>query len=143
MPEKDPPPTEPPEEDWEKFQSLEEEVQRIRSESSAPDPAADPEFGERIDALEKRIDAIKARREKQRTSDRKVLGQDPASARQLGIGLTVAYTVLGVPLAFYGVGWLLDQGTGDDQWRTNLTFVGAVLGVTAAVIMLQRLQSRL
>lgn len=142
MPEKNQPHAEPPEDElWQEFEALDEEVQRIRSETVLPDASSDPELSDRLEALDKRIEEVKAKKEQHRARSSTVIGQDPASARQLGVGLTVAYTVLGVPLAFYGVGWLLDGGTGE-QWRTNLTFVGAILGVTAAIFMLHRSQSR-
>ena len=39
----------------------------------------------------------------------------------LGVGLLVAYTIVGVPLGGALVGWLIDRGLGTDGWKGGLT----------------------
>ena len=57
--------------------------------------------------------------------------------RQLGIGLSIAYAILGLPLVGAGIGWLIDRATGvQGVWVGPLVLVGAAAGVAMAVVLL-------
>jgi F0F1-type ATP synthase assembly protein I len=56
----------------------------------------------------------------------------------LGLGLTAAYLVVGVPLLFALVGWLIDRSIRSSLWIGILTTIGAVLGITMMVITINR-----
>ena len=58
---------------------------------------------------------------------------DGDSARGLGFGLTVAYTIVGVPMLFILVGWFLDSRMHTDVYRGMGALVGSVLGIVAAI----------
>ncbi|MBL8064904.1 MAG: AtpZ/AtpI family protein [Chthonomonadaceae bacterium] len=54
--------------------------------------------------------------------------------RNLGLGLQIAYAILGVPIVFFGVGWLIDRQVGGTLWQGLLTIFGAAIAVWYAVI---------
>ena len=61
----------------------------------------------------------------------------------LGVGLSIAYTIIGFPLLGYGVGYLLQRLTGSAFWPSTLAMSGMVLGVAVAVFMLSKTQNKL
>jgi F0F1-type ATP synthase assembly protein I len=61
----------------------------------------------------------------------------------LGVGLSIAYTIIGFPLLGYGIGYLLQRLTGSAFWPSTLAMSGMVLGVAVAVFMLSRTQNKL
>lgn len=96
------------------------------------------EFEARMAELEKRGAAAKARYEATKTkvaTERKESGD---SARGLGIGLAVAYAIIGAPLAGFGAGFLIDKANGGDTWKGILGLIGSVAGVAYAILILNR-----
>lgn len=61
----------------------------------------------------------------------------------LGVGLSIAYSIIGFPLLGYGAGYLLQRWTGSAIWPSTLAMSGMVLGVVVAVFMLSRTQNKL
>lgn len=55
------------------------------------------------------------------------------NGRNLGLGLQIAYAIIGVPLVGYGVGWLIDNQIGGKLWSGLLTIIGAALAIWYAV----------
>ena len=60
----------------------------------------------------------------------------------LGVGLHVAYTIMGVPLGFAAVGWALDKVLGTTFLLSTLTLAGVVIGLFVAIYSLNRLGNR-
>lgn len=98
----------------------------------------DPSFDEKLADLERRAIEAKARREEAESRKSKALKKDAESHRGLGVGLTVAYTIIGMPLLGIGIGWLIDVNQGTQAYRGLGALIGSVLGVIGAVIVLQR-----
>ena len=71
------------------------------------------------------------------------LASDAKANKGLGVGLAIAYTLLGLPMVGLGVGYLLDRALGATAWKGVGTLVGAVAGIAFAVLMLNRENSRL
>lgn len=62
----------------------------------------------------------------------------PDTGKSLGMGLTIAYTIIGMPLAGFFIGLLIDSRVGGDHWRTWLAAGGSIFGLAGAVLLLQR-----
>jgi F0F1-type ATP synthase assembly protein I len=99
---------------------------------------AEPEFEERLARIEAKAEAVRAAREGKSAAESKRRGSDAEDYRGLGIGLAVAYTIIGVPIAGAAIGWLLDQAMGSALWIQVCTLAGATLGVFMAVLMLNK-----
>jgi F0F1-type ATP synthase assembly protein I len=65
---------------------------------------------------------------------------DGESARGLGIGLTVAYAIIGTPLLGFGIGYLIDGNSTVKTWSGILGMIGAFAGVGYCVYILNRTQ---
>ena len=72
----------------------------------------DEEFSARLKALEERAQAAKQVRDSQAAQVMRKEKNDRESAIGLGIGLTIAYTIIGMPLLGVGIGWILDKALG-------------------------------
>ena len=70
------------------------------------------------------------------------LASDGRANKGLGVGLAIAYTLLGLPMAGLGIGFLLDRMLGATIWKGIGTVVGAAGGIAFAVMMLNRENSR-
>lgn len=62
----------------------------------------------------------------------------PDTGKSLGMGLTIAYTIIGMPLAGFFIGLFVDSRVGGDHWRTWLAAGGSIFGLAGAVLLLQR-----
>jgi len=60
------------------------------------------------------------------------------AARGLGVGLSIAYTILGVPLVGLAIGWALDSHYQSNVFKGLGTVSGAVLGIILAFWMMNR-----
>ena len=108
--------------------------------ASKPIVGSDDEFEERLRSLERRAVATKRRRESERAMKERKLASDQEDYRGMGLGLSIAYMIIGMPLAGWLVGWLLFRQTGSVLWIPFLAFGGMAAGLAAALIMLQRHQ---
>ena len=112
----------------------------MEEEEEKPSPFGnfDPEFDEKLDGFSKKVDKIKASREEQaRDKERRQRGERDSS-RGLGVGLTIAYMIIGLPLLGAGIGWLIDGRAGGTMWIGIGTVIGGVLGVFAAISIMNR-----
>ncbi len=100
---------------------FDERVRKIRSSNVFPEP---PDLAQRDP---------KTLTEKQRK-----IASDREASRGLGVGLSIAYTIIGVPIFGYFVGYLIDRQVGGKLFAPLFTTGGAVLGLTYAVWVLQR-----
>jgi len=101
------------------------------------DPLDDPEFRQKFDALQAKARRTTDDRQVQKTSSERKREQDQESARGLGLGMSIAYTILGLPIFGWIVGYFLDGPTRNGAKNMGV-LIGAFVGVTAAIIMLQR-----
>jgi F0F1-type ATP synthase assembly protein I len=107
-------------------------------EKHSPFGNFDPEFDEKLDGFSKKVDKIKASREEVERDKARKQKSEQDSSRGLGVGLTIAYTIIGLPLLGAGIGWLVDGRTGGTTWVGIGTVIGAVLGVAAAISIMNR-----
>lgn len=72
-------------------------------------------------------------------------GQQPHDASGylgLGVGLSVAYTLVGMSLGGWGIGWLIDRGSGSSIAQGIGTLLGATLGLVAGIYTIIKAQKR-
>ena len=103
----------------------------------------DEEFDARFEALHAKVDASRQQRERIKIAAERAQDSDAKAAKGLGIGLTIAYTILGMPLIGYGLGWLLDRELNTLIWKGFGVLLGAVVGVWYALVMLARTNKEL
>ena len=101
-----------------------------------------PDFDAKLRDLEARAQAAKDRREVKASTERKQLARSAEDARGLGMGMAVAYTIIGLPIAGIGIGWLIDQSQGTTIFRGFGAVIGSILGIVGAMLMLNRNQNR-
>lgn len=119
------------------------ELEKISEEARKKLDVADAEFQARLDALAERSAKAKERMENQRYLENERLKSDRKAARGLGIGLTVAYAIIGTPLVGFGGGWLLDRSLGTTHWQSVLGLIGSFGGVAYAVWILNKMQDKM
>lgn len=100
----------------------------------------DIEFDERLRELEKRAEASKQTRENKQFREAKSRASDAEAAKGLGVGMTAAYAIIGMPIFGLGVGWAIEKFGGRPGWQSGCILVGAFLGVGYAVWFLQKTQ---
>lgn len=75
----------------------------------------------------------------------KIPGQfegDAASYLGLGVGLSVAYTLVGCSVLGWGLGWWADRGSGAFLFQAIGTLVGSVVGLVGSIFMILRAQRK-
>jgi F0F1-type ATP synthase assembly protein I len=129
-----------------RFRRLQEELAGVGLPETADDaqprrpraPEDDPEFAAQLDALHNRADKARSAYDTSQQHKDRELGRDRASARGLGVGLSIGYTIVGLPLVGVAIGWLLDSQFGTNLWKGLLALAGAVLGIVMAIMTLNR-----
>jgi F0F1-type ATP synthase assembly protein I len=115
---------------------------RIPEFRPAPTLPEAPDFDDRLRDLEARAQASKDRREAKAATERRQIARDAESNRGLGMGMTVAYTIIGVPLFAIAIGWVLDQRMGTNIYRGMGALIGSIVGIIGAIVLLNRHQQR-
>ncbi len=118
------------------LRDLERQAEGLKVESRGNE--IDAEFDERMRKLESRVQESKAVREAQQRETKRQLDSDRESSRGLGVGLSVAYAILGLPLFGYGVGYFIDNATGGNTAKGIAMMVGAIVGIGSAFYILNR-----
>ncbi|MCC7230743.1 MAG: hypothetical protein IT203_10150 [Fimbriimonadaceae bacterium] len=109
-------------------------IEKAREEAAK----IDEEFGERLKALEEKAKTVKEVRDNQSREKTRRLESDRETAKGLGLGLSIAYTIIGLPILGAVVGWFLDSRVGGQTFTSLGVLLGSVLGIVAAVFMISR-----
>jgi len=96
------------------------------------------EFDKKLRELHQRVDSVKQTKERKEQAQLKIQKQEQSSARGAGIGLAIAYTIIGVPMLGVILGYALQEATGNKVWMSVCVLIGAVLGLAMAVVMMNR-----
>ena len=115
--------------------------EEIADEARRKIDEADAEFADRLKSLEDRAAQSKSRRETQAKQKAREDKSSAEAAKGLGVGLTVAYAILGMPLAGLGIGWLIEKMGGPAGWQSGLIVLGAVLGGVFAILVVNKTQN--
>lgn len=109
------------------------EVERIPAE-------VDEELLQKIESIQQEAIQKREQREKTRSEKERSRKGDAEAARGLGVGLSVAYTILGLPMLGLGIGYALDKSLNATAWVPVGVLTGSVLGVWMAIIIINRHQ---
>lgn len=96
------------------------------------------EFDQRLDEISRKANDMKERRDAKIAEEQKETRLTQEANAGLGMGMTIAYTILGVPLLGALVGVALKQATGKEYWMAVMTLAGLVLGVLSAIFLIQK-----
>jgi F0F1-type ATP synthase assembly protein I len=104
-------------------------------------PKLDEEFearmADKVSELEGKVKVARARHASEAEKNSKIIEDSGQSYRGLGVGLSIAYAIIGLPLVGYGIGYLLDMGK-PPLWQGLFTVAGAAGGVWFAVFQMNR-----
>ncbi|MBL8088369.1 MAG: hypothetical protein JNM85_09925 [Chthonomonas sp.] len=120
----------------------EEATHRAAREAREKLEEIEASFKGRMQKLEDRAKESRNKREAEKREKLKELKQSGEDARGLGIGMQIAYTILGLPLVGFVVGMLIDRSTHSTVWQNALGLGGTFLGVGAALVLLNRENKR-
>lgn len=116
----------PEELEAERLAALEEGVGKVTAETKFEEP---PDTSE--------IDAMVQRRKEARAAAEKKSETEQASSRSAnrgaGIGMTIAWAILIIPMIGLGLGWLVDNATDSNVFRLIGFLIGAVIAVGYAI----------
>lgn len=104
--------------------------------------ALDDEFHRRLDDLGARASQSREKRQRQVREEERSRTFDRDTARGTGVGLQVAYMIIGFPMAGLGLGWYLDDRFDANAWKPILVMGGATLGILMALVTLNRLERK-
>lgn len=96
------------------------------------------EFSEKFAALEQKADRIQNERKKLEAEKLRKEKQSQDAARGLGVGMSIAWTILGLPLFGLVVGKGIEMATGNSAFIAPLMLIGVVAGVGMAVFITNR-----
>jgi F0F1-type ATP synthase assembly protein I len=104
------------------------------SEDEFPEPPSEDEIDARLAVQKERL-----RKARQKHADLRGKDQlDPETSRGMGLGLSAAYAIIGLPLVGAGLGWLLDRAVG----TTFFIIVGVVGGLVGGMFHAVQLSNR-
>ncbi len=114
-------------------------VANISAVTKAPVPS--PEFDDldaKLLSLKERATTAKAKHDKATKLDPKEIASSSSNARASGLGLMVAYMIMGFPFAGAGIGWLVDRFSGTKAYTGIGLMLGFVVGLAVTVGMVNK-----
>ena len=131
--------------DPEALAKLEEELEAVDSKLAAEASQRKAEMDEEQAAFDRRLQEIEGKAAKvkyQRDQEQKRIekrrGTEQEDARHLGVGLSIAYVVIGLPLAGALAGYFVDNRIGSTVWKGFGMLIGAGLAVLMAFVIISR-----
>ena len=131
----DDPETPGPEEgsDVEKLRQIEEELAKIAGSTKFAEPD-EPGHESKLREIEERARAARNKQAAQITDMR----MDHETTRGMGVGLSAAYGIIGLPLVGAGLGWLADR-----MFHTGFCVIaGVVLGLVGGMVYAVQISNR-
>jgi F0F1-type ATP synthase assembly protein I len=129
---------EPEEDELEKrFREIEERAAALKQEHAAKADLGDDTHAA-LEEIERKAAALRATQEKKTTTLSEQRRVDSESSRGLGIGMTVAYIIVGIPLAGAGLGYLIDKALKASIFMGIGTLIGAIIGISMTVVIVNR-----
>jgi F0F1-type ATP synthase assembly protein I len=112
---------------------FEDEVARAGG-TRVPEPE---DFEARLRSLEHKTRTVVGQRKEQKREFDRRQRADAQSTKGLGVGLTAAYAILGMPLVGALIGYFIDRSLGTEIYLGILTLIGAVAGVVFAILTIR------
>jgi F0F1-type ATP synthase assembly protein I len=121
-----------------KLDEMESRLAASREERQDSESLFDREFEDRLSKFNQQVDGIKAARDAKKAHQDRLQAADSQASRGLSVGLSAAYTIIGMPLVGAAIGWLADRYLGTHNMvGIGVTVLGGV-GVVLAIVMLNR-----
>ena len=120
------------------LEKIENRLAETAAETSIKASSIDDEFENRISSFSRKVDQARTKREAKNQEERRSLAGDADSAQGLGVGLSIAYTIIGFPLAGALVGYFVDQKLGTQVWKGFGLLIAAALAVFMSLLILRR-----
>ncbi len=103
-----------------------------------------PELDEKLASMQQRLESAKNTYEQTKPKANSVSGGlDQKTSLGMGLGLSMAYTIIGAPLVGYGLGLLLNKLTGNPGWHIWTTLIFSVIAVCWVAMIGSRTNDRL
>lgn len=119
------------EEELEKLKKIEQLLDEAKATSFAGPTESENEA--KLRAIQEQAKKAKQTFDKHKPEAQNSQFVGSGNGRNLGLGLQIAYAIIGVPLVGYGVGWLIDNQVGGKLWSGLLTILGATAAIWYAV----------
>jgi F0F1-type ATP synthase assembly protein I len=119
-------------------EEVDAKLQDLKSRSFDELPSVDAQFAD----LEKRASAARVTHNKAKNSEPSRIEGDRRASRGLGIGMAMAYTMLGLPLLGIVLGFLLNKVL-PGPWIAVGVLVGFIAGVAFAIFLSNRERNKL
>lgn len=89
-----------------------------------------PELDDKLASMQQRLDSAKSTYEQTKPKANSVSGGlDQKTSLGMGLGLSMAYTIIGAPLVGYGLGLLLNKLTGNPGWHIWTTLIFSIIAI--------------
>jgi len=98
----------------------------------------------KLNGLDERLNKAKTTYQNTKPSPNSVSGGlDQKTALGMGLGLSMAYTIIGAPLLGYGLGLLINNATGNPGWHIWTTLIFSIIAVAWVAMIGSRNNDRL
>jgi hypothetical protein len=121
-------------------EALVDRAERAAADARAEAASLSQEMEERLARLESRAKSGKASFDRAAVRPKEESKSTSVVGRGLAVGLAVAYSIIGLPLAGFALGWFIESQGGAPGWVAGLGIGGAVVGVAHGAWLAQRLQ---
>lgn len=98
----------------------------------------DAEFGDRLKKFDDRLAEQKSIHEARKIEAEQKQKGDREATKGLGLGMSVAYAIIGVPVFGYGIGFLVDKSSGSTTFAGIGMLIGCLVGIAVAMVMLSK-----
>lgn len=121
-----------------KLREVEDKFAEQQEKRKEEESLFDADFEERLRNLHARAEKAKNVEQARQKAKEEFSKREMSGAKGAGVGLTVAYMIMGLPMLGAGIGWLVDRKLGTNTWIGFGTLIGAVMGVAGAILTINR-----
>ena len=132
-----------------RFERVREELAEMKLPDLPADgpssPSKTPELAkldEELRLLDARASESKSLRDNAHAAKVKAGVTDQMNSRGLGLGLSIAYMIIGLPMAGVAVGWFLDRQLHTSFWKGILAVSGLTIGLAMTVMYQNRMNRK-
>lgn len=118
------------------LRDVEQKLESSQGDRQGKEALFDAEFEDRLQKLHDRAESMKSKRDAVEAERTRHTVAEQASARGLGVGLSVAYAIIGLPLLCAGIGWLIDRSAGGNTGKALGAVIGLAIGIVVAIRLL-------
>ena len=119
------------------LEDREDDIARVTAPAELPRAETD-DLDARLDALKAKSEAAIAQKQEQERQARKDVKSQQEASYGLGVGLSVSYTLIGMPVLGAVLGLILNKLTGGNAWTLIGVLGGFGLGLFWVVLVTNR-----